>query len=115
VYIEVPYYQEGDVQGWKQGIGGDGVDSVVACVGRVGVNQPERVKGGLEKRFLGGDIKGEDVIHPFEPWEHRKRSKKEYVNIGRHARLPDRGKKRLKALERGEVSLVNRRILKEDQ
>jgi len=33
VYIEVPYYQEGDVQGWKQGIGGDGVDSVVTCVG----------------------------------------------------------------------------------
>jgi len=32
VDIEVSYYQEGDIQGWKQGIGGDGVDSVVMCV-----------------------------------------------------------------------------------
>jgi len=70
VYIEVPYNQEGYVQGWKEGIGGDGVDSVVACVGRVGVDQLEGMKVCPEERFLGGDIKGEDVIHPFEPWEH---------------------------------------------
>jgi len=38
VYIEVPYYQEGDVQGRKEGIRGDGVDPVVACVGRLGVD-----------------------------------------------------------------------------
>jgi len=72
VYIEVPYYQEGDVQGGKAGIGGDGVDSAVACVGRVGIDQPEGVKVCPEERFLRGDIKGEDVIHPFEPWEHGK-------------------------------------------
>ena len=69
MYIEVPYYQEGDVQGWKEGIGGDGVDSVVTCVVRVGVDQPEGVKVCPEERFLGGDINGEDLIHPFEPWE----------------------------------------------
>jgi len=43
------------------------VDSVVASVGRVGVDQPEGVKVCPEERFLGGDIKGEDVIHPSEP------------------------------------------------
>jgi len=70
VYLEVPYYQEGDVQGWKEGIGGDGVDPVVARVGQVCVDQPKGVKVCHEERFLGGDIKGEDVIHPFEPREH---------------------------------------------
>jgi len=70
VYIEVPYYQEGNVQGWKEGIGGDVVDPVVAYVGRVGVNLQKGMKVCPEKTFRGGDIKGEDVIHPFEPWEH---------------------------------------------
>ena len=90
------------------------MDSVVACIGEVGVNQPEGVKGGSEERFLGGYIEGEDVIHPLEPWEHRKRSKERHVNIGRHARLADRGEKGLKAVERGKVSLVNKRVLKEN-
>jgi len=36
------------------------------------------------------------------------------VNIGHHARLPDSGEKGLKAVERGKVSLVNRRVLKEN-
>ena len=114
MYIEVPYYQEGDIQGWKQNFGGDRVDSVVVCVGGVRVNYPEGVKVGPEEGFLGGDIEGEDVIHPFEAWEHRKRSKTRHMNIGRHARVPDRGGKGLKAIERGKVSLVNRRIFKED-
>jgi len=70
VYIEVPYYQEGDLQGWKEGSRGDGVDPVVACVGRVGLDQLKGVKVCPEKRCLGGDIKGEDVIHPFEPLNH---------------------------------------------
>jgi len=70
VYIEVPYYQEGDVQGWKEGVGVDGVDPMVASVGGVGVDQPEGVKVCPEERFLEGDIKGKDVIHPFEHWEH---------------------------------------------
>jgi len=34
------------------------------------VNQVEGVKVGPERRFPGGEAKGEDVIHPFEPWEH---------------------------------------------
>ena len=70
MYIEVPYYLEGDVQGWKEGIGGDGVDSVVVCVCRVGVDELKGVEVCPKERFLGGDIKGEDVIHPFESWEH---------------------------------------------
>jgi len=37
-----------------------------------------------------------------------------HMNIGRHARVPDRGGKGLKPVERGKVSLVNRRIFKED-
>ena len=45
---------------------------MVACVGRVGVNQPKRVKVGPEKRFQGGDIEGEDVIHLSKPGEHGK-------------------------------------------
>jgi len=36
------------------------------------------------------------------------------VNISRYARLPDRGEKRLESIERRKVSLVDRRILKED-
>jgi len=72
------------------------------------------VKVGPEERFLGGDIEGEDVIHPFEAWEDRKRSMEGHMNIGRHARVPDRGGKGLKPVERGKVTLVNRRIFKED-
>jgi len=37
------------------------------------------------------------------------------VNISRYGRLPDRGEKRLKSIERGEVGLVDRGILKEDE
>ena len=75
VYIEVLNYQEGDVQGWGQGFWEERVDTVVTWVGGVGVYQPEGVKVGPEKRLLGGDIVGEDIIHPLEPWEHRKRGK----------------------------------------
>jgi len=93
VYIEVPYYQEGDIQGMKQGFGGARVDSVVAWVWGVEVNQPEAVKVGREERFLEGDIAGEDVIHPFEPRQYQKKGTEGLVNIGRQARLPDRGEK----------------------
>jgi len=36
------------------------------------------------------------------------------VNISRYARLPDRGEKGLKPIKGRKVSLVDRRILKED-
>jgi len=90
------------------------VGSVVMCVGGVGIYEPQGVKLGPEERLLGGDIEGEDVVHPFEHWEQRKRSKERHVNIGCHARLPDRGETRLNAVERGKVSLVDRRILMVD-
>jgi len=68
--MEVPYYQEGDVQGREQDIGGDRVDSLVARVDRVSLHQPEGVKVGPKERFLGGDIEGEDVFHTLERREH---------------------------------------------
>jgi len=36
------------------------------------------------------------------------------VNISHYARLSERREERLKSIERGKVSLVDRRILKED-
>jgi len=69
------------------------MDSVVACVGGVGVYYPKEMKVGPEERLLGGDVEGEDTIHPLEPWEHRVQRKKRYVNIGRHTGLPNTGEK----------------------
>jgi len=114
VYVEVPYYQEGDIQGWKQGFRGDRMDVVVVCVCAVGVDQPGGVKIRPEERFLGGDIEGEDVIHLFEPWGHRKGSKERHMNIGHNTRLSDRGEQRLKAVEGRKLSLVNRGVLEEN-
>jgi len=36
------------------------------------------------------------------------------MNVGSHAWLPDRGKKGLETIERGKVSLLDRRILQKD-
>jgi len=76
VYVEVPYYNEGDTKRWKEGFWRDRMDSVVDCVGGVGFYYPKRVKVGPEERLLGGDVEVKDVIHPLEPWEHRVRGKK---------------------------------------
>ena len=114
MYFEVPYYQQGDIQGGKEGFWGDGVDSVVTCVGGVGVYTVEGMKAGPEKGFLGGDIEGKDVIHPFERWEDRIGGMKRQMNIGRHTGLPNRGKKRLEAVKGGKVSLADRRLLQEN-
>jgi len=111
VYVKVPYYEQGDVQGGNEGFRGERVDSVVACIGGVGVNEPEGVKIGPTKRFLGGDIEGKDVVDPFEPWEYRIGGKERHVNIGRHTGLPNRGKECLKVVEEGKVSLADRRLL----
>jgi len=72
------------------------------------------MKVGPEERLLGGDIEGEDIIHPLEPWEHRKRSKERQVNVSRHARLSNWGEKGLKTVKGRKVGLVDRRILKEN-
>ena len=72
------------------------------------------MEAGPKKRFVGGHIEREDGIHLSEPCEHPKRSKERHVNIGHHAGLPDRGEKRFKTIKGGKVSLINRRILKED-
>jgi len=114
VYVEVPYNEQGNVQGGKKAFRGDRVDSVVVCVGGVGIYNPEGVKAGPEKRYLGGDIEGKDLIHAFEPWEDRKGGKKRHMNIGRHPGLPNQRKERLKAVKGGKVSLADRRLLQKN-
>jgi len=111
VYVDVPYYEQGDVNGWKEGFWGDQVDSGVVCVAGAGDNEPQGVKIGLEKRFQGGDIEGKAVVHPFEPLEYRIEGKKRPMNIGRHSRGSNRRKKGLKGVAGGKVSLADMRLL----
>jgi len=87
---------------------------MVNSIGGVSINNPKGVKGGAKKRLAGGDVEGEEVIHPLELGEHRVIGKKRHMNVGSHARLPNRGKKRLETIKRGKVSLVDRWILQKD-
>jgi len=114
VYVEISYHQEGDPKSSEEGIWGNRVNSVVPCVCGVGFYYPEGVKVGPEKRFLGRDVEGEDVIHPLEFWEYRIRGKKRYMHVGCHPGLPDRGEEGLKAIEGGKVSLAHGRFLKKN-
>jgi len=72
------------------------------------------MKVGPEKSFLGGDVKGEDVIHPLKLWEYRIGGEKRYMNVGRYVWHRNRGGKRSKTIERRKVSLADRRLLYED-
>ena len=90
------------------------MDPVVHGVGRVGINYSERMEGGAKKRLIGGDVERENIIHPFEPGEHRVIGKNRHVNVGRHSWLPNRGKERLETIKGGKVSLIDRRILQKD-
>jgi len=101
VYVEVPYYQEGDPHGWKNGFWRDQVDPMVQCVGGVGVYQPEGMKVGPEKRFWGRDVEGEYLIHPLEPWVYRIAGEDRSMNVGHHAGLPNSGENDLKMLKEG--------------
>jgi len=85
-----------------------------AWVGGVGVYYPKGIEAGLEKRFLGGNFKGEDVIHPVELQQHRVGRKERYRHISRNSGLPDRGKERLKTVKRWRMPLAVTRLLQED-
>jgi len=87
---------------------------MVPCVCGIGVYYPEGVKVGPEKRFLGGDVEGEDVIHTLEFREYRIGGKKRHMNVGCHPWLPNRGQNGLKAIEGGKVRLAHRRFLKKN-
>jgi len=87
---------------------------MVDSIGGVSINNPKGVKGGAKKRLVGGDVEGEDIIHPLELGEHRVVGKKRHMNVGSHAWLPNRGKEGLETIERGKVRLVNRWILQKN-
>jgi len=87
---------------------------MVDSIGGVSIDNSNGVEGGAKTRLIGGDVEGEDVIHPLELGEHRVIGKKRNMNLGSHAWLPHRGKEGLETIERGKVSLVNRWILQKD-
>ena len=66
---------------------------------------------GAEEGLVGGVIKGEDVVHPFEPGQHPKVGKQRSVQIGRHTWLPTVGNEQLETIKGGKVSLADRWIL----
>ena len=82
------------------------MDSMVQWVGGVGVYYPNGIEAGPEKRFLGGNVEGEALIHPFELLDHLVGRKERYMHISRHSGLPNRGKERLKTVKRGRMPLV---------
>ena len=69
------------------------------------------MEGGAKKRFVGGDIEGENIVHPFEPGEHRVIGKKRHMKVGSHSWLPSRRKERLETIKGRKVSLVYRWVL----
>ena len=93
MYVEIPYHKEGDPTSREEGCWGNRVHSMVACVGGVDVDQPEREKAGPEKRFWGGDVEVEEVIQPLDFGEYLIRGKKRHMNVGCHSGLPNRGEK----------------------
>jgi len=72
------------------------------------------VEGGAKKRLIRGDVERKNIVHPFEPGEHRVIGKKRHMNVGCHPWLPNRGKEGLETIKGGKVSLVDRRILQKD-
>ena len=87
---------------------------MINSVGGVSINNPDRVESGAKKRLSGGNIKGEDIIYPLEPGEHRVVGKKEHMNVGSHAWLPSLGKEGLETIKGRKVSLVDGGILQKD-
>jgi len=81
---------------------------VVSSVGGVSVNNPECVEGGAKERFGGGDVEGENIVHPLKPGKHREIGKKRHMNVGSHSWLPTRGKEGLETIKGRKVSLVDR-------
>jgi len=66
---------------------------MVNSIGGVSVDNPKGVEGSAKKRLVGGDVEGEDVIHPLEFGEHCVVGKKGHMNVGSHTWLPNRAKK----------------------
>jgi len=111
VDVEVRQNQEGEPKIGEKDFWWDGVDPVVNSVGGLGVNNPKGVESGAKKRLIGGDIKGENVVLPLKPREHRVVGEKGDMNVGSHTWLPNRGKKGLKTIERRKVIHDDRWIL----
>jgi len=87
---------------------------VVDSVGGVSIDNNEGVEAGAKERLIGGDVEGENIIHPLKPGEHRVVGKKRHMNVGGHTWLPNRGKEGLKTIKGVKVSLVDRWILQKD-
>jgi len=75
------------------------------------------VKGGAEKRLIGGDVKGDHIVHLPKPGEHRVFGKKRHMSVGSYWRLPNRGEEGLKTIEGRNVSLCQqkKRLLQTDR
>jgi len=84
---------------------------VVDGVGGVGIDYPEGVECGAKKRFAGGDVERENVIHPLEPGEYGVIGKKRHMNVGRHTWLPNCGKEGFETIKGRKVSLVDRGVV----
>ena len=87
---------------------------MVDSISGVGVNNPEGVKGGAKEGLVGGDVEGENMVHPLEPGEHRVVGKKRHINIGSHAWRLSWGNEGLETIEGRKVSLVDRWILQKN-
>jgi len=114
VYVEVPHNEEAEPKIGEQDFWWDGVNPVVNSVRGVGVNNPEGVEGSAKKRLVGGDVEGENVVHPLKPGEHRVVGKKRHMDVGSHAWLPNRGKEGLETIKGRKVSFVDRWILQKN-
>ena len=60
--VEVPHYVEGEPMVRKKNFWWDRVDPMMDRIGGVGVNNPEGVEVRAKKRFVGGDVEGEDIV-----------------------------------------------------
>jgi len=87
---------------------------MVSSIGGVSVDNPKGVEGGAKKGLIEGDVKGEDIVYSLKPGEHLVVGKKRHMNVGSHAWLPNRGKKRFKTIKGRKVSLVDRRIVQKN-
>ena len=114
VDVEVPYNQEGETKIGEKSFRWKGVNPVVDSVAGVGINNPQGVEGGAQKRLIGGDVEGENIVHPLKPGEHREIGKKRHMNVGSHAWLPNRRKEGLETIKGRKVSLVDRWILQKN-
>ena len=112
--VEVSHNKEGKPKIGKKNFWWDGVNPVVNSVGGVGVNNPESVETGAKKRFIGGDIKGKDIVYPLKPGEHGVVGEKRHMDVCSYMWLPKGWKERFETIKGRKVSLVDRWILQKD-